>query len=264
MGQLLLVRHGQASWGSEDYDVLSETGWEQSRLLGNALAARGIVPWQSVTGGMRRHGETATGCLGEMGEVVMTTSDPGWDEFDHVSMLAKLRPPFEGREPTRTEFQEWFEAATDRWTGGQYDSDYAESFTDFTARVDAALERLAESVGSNTALVFTSGGPIAWAAASRLSDDRESASRLWRKLNPVCVNSGVTRLVTGRRGTTLVTFNEHAHLDGVPDVLTYRRGCSAAARRCACSAPGVLTSGTIREPADAGRRTATRQRPLER
>ena len=66
VGQLLLVRHGQASWGSEDYDVLSETGWEQSRLLGKALAARGIVPDVAVQGGMRRHRETAEACLGEL------------------------------------------------------------------------------------------------------------------------------------------------------------------------------------------------------
>jgi hypothetical protein len=58
--------------------------------------------------------------------------------------------------------------------------------------------------------------------ARLLCDDQDSASRLWRKLNPVCVNSGVTRLVAGRRGTTLVSFNEHGHLDGVPGVLTYR------------------------------------------
>ena len=76
--------------------------------------------------------------------------------------------------------------------------------------------------GRGPSLVFTSGGPIAWAAASLLADEPEVAGRLWRRLNPVCVNSGVTRLVTGRRGTTLVTFNGHAHLDGVPDVLTYR------------------------------------------
>ncbi len=44
MGLLLLVRHGQASWGADDYDVLSETGWEQARLLGQALGARGIIP----------------------------------------------------------------------------------------------------------------------------------------------------------------------------------------------------------------------------
>ena len=220
MGQLLLVRHGQASWDSEDYDVLSATGWEQSRLLGKALAARGIVPDAVVIGGMRRHRETAEACLGEMGVAVAPEVDAGWDEFDHVTMLASHPAPFGERRPTKAEFQEWFEAATDRWTGGQYDAEYAESFTAFTSRVGAALRRTSEREG--TVVVFTSGGPISWSAASLLADGPEVAGRLWRRLNPVCVNSGVTRLVTGRRGVTLVTFNGHAHLDGVPDQLTYR------------------------------------------
>jgi broad specificity phosphatase PhoE len=222
VGQLLLVRHGQASWDSEDYDVLSETGWEQSRLLGRSLAARGIRPDLVVTGGMRRHRETAEACLEELGATVGTGVDAGWDEFDHVAMLGALPQPFDGRQPTKAEFQEWFERATDRWTGGEHDAEYAESFEAFTARVDSALRRTAEAAGSGTALVFSSGGPIAWCVAGLLADDRVVAGSLWRRLNPVCVNSGVTRLVTGRRGTTMVSFNGHAHLDGVPEVLTYR------------------------------------------
>jgi broad specificity phosphatase PhoE len=222
VGQLLLVRHGQASWGADDYDVLSETGWHQSRLLGKALAARRIVPDVVVTGGMRRHRETAEACLGELGGAPLPRVDPGWDEFDHVAMLEAHPAAFGDRKPTRAEFQEWFESATDRWTGGRYDGEYDESFTTFTDRVGAALRRTAEVVGSGTAIVFSSGGPVSWATASLLADERAAAGRLWRKLNPVCVNSGVTRLITGRRGTTMVSFNEHHHLDGVPDVLTYR------------------------------------------
>jgi broad specificity phosphatase PhoE len=221
VGQLLLVRHGQASWDSEDYDVLSEVGWEQSRLLGKALAARGLAPDAVVTGGMRRHRETAEACLGELGSTLTPEVDAGWDEFDHVAMLSRFPAPFEGRAPSKAEFQEWFESATDRWTGGSFDDEYAESFTAFTSRVGSALGRLSER-RAGTVLVFTSGGPIAWATASLLVEEPEVAGRLWRRLNPVCVNSGVTRLVTGRRGTTVVTFNEHSHLDGVPDVLTYR------------------------------------------
>ena len=222
MGQLLLVRHGQASWAAEDYDVLSETGWEQSRLLGKALAARGIAPDLVVTGSMRRHRETSEACLGELSTSPEIEVDAGWDEFDHVAMLAAHPAPFGDRKPTKAEFQEWFETATDRWTGGSHDDEYAESFGAFTDRVGSALRRTAERAGSGTALVFSSGGPIAWATASLLAEDRTTASGLWRRLNPVCVNSGVTRLVTGRRGTTMVTFNEHAHLDGVPGALTYR------------------------------------------
>ena len=135
-----------------------------------------------------------------------------------------MRAPFEGRQPTRAEFQEWFEAATDRWTGGEHDTGYAETFDAFGDRVTAALRRTAEAARSGTAVVLTSGGPTAWAVATLLGADLERGGRvrLWRRLNPVCVNSGVTKLVTGRRGLTLVSFNEHTHLDPKPDLLTYR------------------------------------------
>ena len=43
---------------------------------------------------------------------------------------------------------------------------------------------------------------------------------LWLRLNPVTVNTGVTKLVNGRRGITLLTVNEHSHL--APDAVTYR------------------------------------------
>ncbi|MEP6815830.1 MAG: histidine phosphatase family protein [Marmoricola sp.] len=223
MGQVLLVRHGQASWGSADYDVLSESGWEQSRLLGEALAARGVEPTLVVHGTMRRHRETAEAAregLATPEHVV----DEGWDEFDHLAMLAAVPSPFEGREPSRAEFQSWFEESTNRWTGGEHDADYDEPFTGFTERVAGALRRTAEAAGSGTAVVFTSGGPVSWAASSLVGAELDQPGRvlLWRRLNPVCVNSGVTKVVTGSRGLTLVSFNEHTHLEQTPELLTYR------------------------------------------
>ena len=50
MSVVLLVRHGQASFGAEDYDRLSALGEEQSRLLGSSLAARGVRPEVVVRG----------------------------------------------------------------------------------------------------------------------------------------------------------------------------------------------------------------------
>ncbi len=220
MGQVLLVRHGQASWGADDYDVLSETGWEQSRLLGAALRGRGVEASLVVHGTMRRHRETAEAT----GMADGASVDAGWDEFDHLGMLGAVPAPYEGREPTRAEFQAWFEKATNRWTGGEHDADYDEPFAAFGDRVTAALRRTAEQAGGGTAVVFTSGGPMSWATATLLGADldREGRALLWRRLNPVCVNSGVTRVVSGRRGLTLVSFNEHTHLDPTPDLLTYR------------------------------------------
>jgi len=218
MGQVLLVRHGQASWDGDDYDVLSERGHEQGHRLGAALSGRGIRPDLVVSGGMRRNRETVENLVDGAGlDNVSVELDPGWDEYDHLSMLAQVPTTFTGEKPTQAEFQAWMEQATDRWIRGENAEDYHEPFATFTARVDDALRR---AVGGTrgTTLVVTSGGPISWVCASVLG----GGTSLWSRLNVVCVNSGVTKLITGRRGVTLVSFNEHTHLEGVPDLLTYR------------------------------------------
>ncbi len=221
MGQILLVRHGQASWDAADYDVLSPVGHEQGRLLGAALAARGIRPDRVISGGMRRHRETTENVLAALGADAEVVEDPDWDEYDHVAMLAKVPREMAGEQPTAAEFQSWIELATDRWTSGEFDEEYAETFAAFSGRVRAGLDR-AVAAGSGTTLVVTSGGPISWVVASLLDGGVSGAVPIWARLNVVCANTGVTKLITGRRGVTLVGFNEHTHLEGVPGALTYR------------------------------------------
>lgn len=221
MSQVLLVRHGQASWGSEDYDVLSPRGEQQSRILGKALAARGVEPTVVVRGAMRRHRQTAEGAVAAAGWPVEVDVDDGWNEFDHLQMLSMHPSAYgEGEEMTRLQFQRWFEEATLRWTGGDHDDDYDESFTAFGRRVETALRRTVEHLGATgTAVVFTSGGPVSWVTTSLLGGGAD----VWAQLNPVTVNSSVTKVVVGRRGSTLVTFNEHSHLETAGDeLITYR------------------------------------------
>ncbi|NYG59645.1 broad specificity phosphatase PhoE [Nocardioides daedukensis] len=224
MGQLLLVRHGQASWGADDYDVLSPLGWEQSRMLGQALSARALAPTVLIQGTMRRHRETAESVAAGAGWVdTPIIEDGGWDEFDHLAMLRRHPAPFGDREPTRAEFQEWFVQAATRWTSGEHDEDYDETFAAFADRVDGAIDRAAARVGSHeTALVFTSGGPVAWAATSLVAAAGEARTHafVWNQFNKVVVNSSLTKIVVSARGETLVSFNEHSHLEG--DGLTYR------------------------------------------
>lgn len=216
MGVLLLVRHGQASWAADDYDVLSPAGWEQGRALGRAWADRGLRPDAVVRGGLRRHRET-TEALVESLAVPEVQVDAGWDEFDHVAVLAGMPSPPAEPPTDKRAYQAVLEEAIDAWMGGG--GGYAEPFAAFTARVEEALRR---TPTDGTVAVVTSGGAIAWVTASLLADgDPAAAASLWRRLNVVCVNTGVTKVVVGRRGSTLVSFNDHGHLDGT-DVLTYR------------------------------------------
>lgn len=217
MSRILLVRHGQASWGAADYDQLSDLGFEQSRILGAALASQGITPDVLVSGSMKRHAQTGTAACEGAGWDLRVTTDGGWDEFDHLQMLARHPAP-EGVDVTtdKRAFQRWFTEATTRWTGGEHD-DYAESFADFSERVSTALDRAVAALGAKgTAVVFTSGGPVAWAVAARLGGGAD----LWSRLNQVVINASVTSFVVGERGVTLLAFNEHTHLS--PDHQTYR------------------------------------------
>jgi broad specificity phosphatase PhoE len=221
MSVVLLVRHGQASWGAADYDRLSELGEEQARVLGCALVARGVHPDVVVRGGMRRHRQTAEAAVAGAGWTADVVEDAGWNEFDHQQML-ELHPSRvgEGEDLTRAEFQQWFEDATRRWTDGRHAEEYDESFDAFGWRVDAALRRTVDRLGARqTAVVFTSGGPVSWAAASLLG----AGADVWSALNPVVVNGSVTKVVIGRRGATLVSFNDHSHLEAAgAGLVSYR------------------------------------------
>lgn len=92
-----------------------------------------------------------------------------------------------------------------------------ESFVDYSSRVHAALDDI--SMQSGMSVVVSSAGSIAAASAPLLG----VPARGWPALQRVMVNTSVTKVVRGQRGITLVSFNEHGHLEGVPGLkITYR------------------------------------------
>ncbi|WP_345454272.1 histidine phosphatase family protein [Nocardioides marinquilinus] len=221
VGRLLLVRHGQASFGAADYDVLSDVGHEQGRRLGAWLAGQGVRPTAVLRGGLRRHRETLAAMVEGAGwgdpDVVV---DEGWDEFDHLAVVEGYTD-LAASGLDRRAFQRAFEEATARWVAGV--GEHAESHAEFTARIDGALARALEHAGPDrTAVVVTSGGPIGVVAARLADPDADAAGRgrLWGRLNATLVNAGVTRVLVGSTGARLLTLNEHSHLAG--DHLTYR------------------------------------------
>jgi broad specificity phosphatase PhoE len=220
MGMVLLVRHGQASFGADDYDVLSETGVEQSRVLGRFLASAGVAPDAVVHGAMKRQRDTATAMASAAGWGVVPALEEGWDEFDHLAVVARAVEAESLDVGDRRAFQQVFEAATARWVSGEHDDEYDESWAGFVGRIRGALDRAC--AGDGLTVVATSGGPIAAACAMLVDRSAEPAEvgRLWASFNTVIANSSVTRVLEGSTGRRLLTFNEHAHLPR--DLVTYR------------------------------------------
>ena len=218
MRELLLIRHGQASFGAEDYDRLSPVGEQQSTLLGEWLAACGPAPDLVAIGPRLRHRDTATLCLQAAGLTAPSVLFPGLDEFDHHEILARQRPDLAGAGALRAElkqstdpqraFQHLFAEAVARWISGQHDADYRVPWPRFRANVLDALEQLSRHPARRL-WAFTSGGPIAVIANALL----EAPMAQTFKLSWPLVNTGVTRLRLSSRGATLMTYNAWPHLE---------------------------------------------------
>lgn len=232
MGDIYLVRHGQAQFGAEDYDALTDLGRQQCGMAGAHWHF--IAPVQHfVRGGMVRHRQSAEAFAAAFDEwqtpLPEAVEDPGWNEFDHEAVFAAAHPKLAAREalmahlagevhPQRA-FHALFEAAVHRWVGGGAPDDPMESYAEFEARVAAALDRLRARMGrGETAVVITSGGVITSVVRRLLDIPRERAF----DINWSLVNSGVTRLRTSSKRVSLMTLNETPHLHGEPDVLTWR------------------------------------------
>lgn len=213
MGTIYLVRHGQASFGSQDYDRLSGLGAEQSKVVGDELRRRGVEFTQVQCGSMARQRDTAVAAGFDPHE------DPRWNEYDFLDVLRGHA----SSAPTQTDprgFQAALDDALLAWVAAAEGSSCGESWTAFATRVNAALDETVSVLGKGeSVLVFTSGGVIG-AIAARLIGDQPGR---FTALHRVTCNGGITKLITGRSGVTLVAFNEHSHFEGeARHLLTYR------------------------------------------
>ena len=233
MADLYLVRHGQASFGAADYDKLSSLGERQSRLLGDWLATCGLAPEAIATGPQRRQIDTAALCVAAAGGPVRAdwlTLD-GLGEYDHDTVVARYEPAyadpiamhaaFARLEHPRRAFHAMYVKAIARWTGGEHDAEYPESWPAFKARAVGGLGRLA-ALEARSVWAFTSGGPITAIVQHLLG----LADARAFEMNWPLVNTGITRLrfSAGTGALTLSTYNAHPHLDraGDPALITFR------------------------------------------
>ena len=234
MGEIYLVRHGQASFGADDYDQLSPLGAEQGRILGRWHAGLGLQIDGIALGGLKRHRQTAEAWAAQMPTApapAAWTIDPGFDEYDHREMLLRAHPEagdlaglqrwLAGHVPSRGAFQQIFRAAMARWMSGLHDGDYRESWPRFHGRCIGALETLVARAGpSRRLMVFTSGGTISAICQSLLDLPPPRVA----ELNWSLVNGGVTKLFYQPGRLSLSTLNNYSHFEQAGDaaLITYR------------------------------------------
>ncbi|MFT5136265.1 MAG: broad specificity phosphatase PhoE [Arenicella sp.] len=233
MPTIYLVRHGQASFGQENYDQLSELGKQQASHLGENWQAR-LTGFDAVAlGSMHRHRQTAELCLAEMGQnldSVDAVIDSGWNEYDHQNILAQLRPELATAASTeafvaqqdnpKQAFAQIFTDGVSRWVDGQYNDDYLESWSQFKQRIHNSLKQLIQKNSDKKNIaVFTSGGPISLISQHLLGVPEQNLMQM----NWTLVNCGVTKLVATDSGIFVSTLSQHVHFEGAyKSMITYR------------------------------------------
>ena len=212
---ILLIRHAQASFGAADYDVLSDLGHAQTRALVDGLRRRQVSAAQVVCGDLRRQRDTAGPCAEAWG--LDAVVDARWNEYEdrdiltHHARTAIGLERHEGDQPLSSrEFQEILNRALEEWIDAGSSSPCRETWPAFQERVMAGLADVSRGLRSGqSAIVVSSGGAIGALSASLMG----LPPRALVAFNHVSVNTGLSKLAVGRSGTTLVSSNEHAHLD---------------------------------------------------
>lgn len=239
MSVLYVVRHGQASFFSDNYDQLSPLGIEQARRLGEYWLAEGIGISEVYCGSLVRQQQTAH-AVGEVFRLAgQNWPEPsvvaGLNEYLADDVMEALRAELvEKHDSVRRLSQAYDNASNDReryrtfhlllekligfYIEGDYEAVGFETWRQFHDRVTSSLDGIRSCAGRGRQVaVFTSGGPVGVSVQSTLAAPEQQAGELnWR-----VYNASVTRFTFRSDRISLDQFNSIAHLP-TDDWRTYR------------------------------------------
>ena len=212
MGNLFLVRHGQASFGADYYDQLSALGKQQSIRLGEYWRERGMVFEAVLTGSLKRHRQTWEGIQqGLQDTQLQALVWPGLNEYDSEAVLHSIHPGPLAKPSTPELYKHHFgllRKGLQEWMHGRTQPAGMPLFVDFVQGIKDALAHVRQH-HTGDVLIVSSGGPIGTAVGSLLNTPPESMIELNMRMR----NTAVSECVYNPKRTTLVSFNTLNHLD---------------------------------------------------
>lgn len=212
MGTLYLVRHGQASFGAENYDQLSPRGTAQAERLGQYWQERGQSFDAVFTGTLCRHVQTLEGIARQLPGLPAATALPALNEYDSHALIRSIHPEPLDTPDTPERYRQHFRLLCDalaQWMSGVITPEGMPSWEDFSGGVHQALERIRQQYAGGNVLLVSSGGPISTAVSQVLGTTPEASIALNMRLR----NSAVTEFSISPKRLMLQTFNTLNHLD---------------------------------------------------
>jgi broad specificity phosphatase PhoE len=237
MSEIYLIRHAQASFGSDNYDRLSPLGVRQADLLARFLDRHEVRFDAVYSGALQRQVDTAgpIHALRNSGRAPETELEilPAFNEYDSLALVkarfrredvkgeAKVRLLADLRKNVRA-FQVFFSDTVDQWMAGVFDDEAGvESWGRFCERVQAGLTQVMRQEGRGRRLAMvTSGGPIAVMVQKALGlSDLKTAAISWE-----IFNASITCLKYSGDRLSLTVFNNATHfmIEGDGSLLTHR------------------------------------------
>lgn len=219
MGQLLLVRHGQASFGADDYDQLSDLGKKQSIRLGEYWRQTAVeqtslelLKFDAVLmGSLKRHRQTWEGIA--LGAQLQNTPEvwPELNEYDSHALIETVHPEPLAKPDTPEMYKHHFRllrTALQKWMAGETQPRGMTSYAEFAASIQAVLKHVREN-HQGRVLIVSSGGPISTAVGQVLQAPAETSIELNLRIR----NTALTELVFTASRHMLLTYNNLPHLD---------------------------------------------------
>jgi broad specificity phosphatase PhoE len=221
MGTLYLVRHGQASFGADDYDVLSPLGHQQAVRLGEYFKTKGTKFDAAMTGTLQRQISTFAGIAKGMGTQLEALPWPGLNEYDSHAVIATVHSGNLDKPTSPEQYRHHFRLLKDgltQWMNGVVSPEGMPSYSDFVLGVTSALDHVRKNCTGNVLLV-SSGGPISTAVGYILGCSPEATIELNLRIR----NASVTEFAFTPKRHMLVTYNTLPHLDApeYADWVTY-------------------------------------------
>jgi broad specificity phosphatase PhoE len=216
MGVIYLLRHAQApaaAYGGRVREApadgkLTALGTEQARRAGVALAARTDRLDHLVSGDLPRQRQTLTLCVQFRRMQATPVVDTRWNEYDIDAVLGGG-----GQAATMTgaQLQAVLDEALTDWVGGQDSHDHGlETYASYQRRCRDALDAARGLASSGkTVLVVSSSGTITQVLAQLWGLDGPQ----WIRMARTMINASLTKLIVGRGGVSVVSVNEHAHVE---------------------------------------------------
>jgi len=213
MAEMYIVRHGQASFASDNYDQLSPVGEQQSQWLGGYFAERDIAFDAVIIGTQARHKQTADAICQHLGFKGEYHFHEGLNEYDFYALYQALCLEDHTLDKnicnvSKLNFITYLKKALNLWAHGQLKGELPESWAEYVARVVKAINFIC-SIKAKRVLVISSGGPISIVAQQAL----QCPEHMIIELNLQIKNSSFCHYFIGKQTLRLASFNNIPHLD---------------------------------------------------